>query len=78
MAYTIQTNIAAWRIEPDHHNRWFLKRYSRHGWVPVEWFESAEKAAKFVAKGKTGETDWDSTSRRARDFALDQWEVVEP
>jgi hypothetical protein len=76
MTYTLKYSDWQWLIQPN--AKKFLLKYKR----PVQWtecstFDTPEEAADAVAKGNTGQAEWDSIRHTSPIPSLASW-LIDP
>jgi hypothetical protein len=78
MTYTMKYSDWQWLIEPEAGSKRYLLKYRRPAaWTKCSTFDSPEAAADAVAKGTTGQEDWDVLKHEARPPNLAAW-LIDP
>jgi hypothetical protein len=78
MTYTLKHSDWQWLIEPQLNTKKYLLKYRRPtAWTECGSFDTPEAAANAVAKGETGEKDWDNLNRDLPDQSLASW-LIDP
>ena len=81
--YTIKTNHYMWLIDEEEHPHRFVLKY-RHPpvssveWVSVNFGDSPEECAAFVANSETSHDPWDELPHKPADFDLSKWVKDKP
>jgi hypothetical protein len=67
-----------WLIEPEPGSKRYLLKYRRPtAWTDCNSFDTPEAAADAVAKGKTGQSDWDELKHDTPPANLAAW-LIDP
>jgi hypothetical protein len=78
MTYTMKYSDWQWLIEPEPSSRKYLLKYRRPtAWTNCNAFETPEAAADAVAKGTTGQKDWDDLKHETPPPNLAAW-LIDP
>jgi hypothetical protein len=78
MTYTMKYSDWQWLIEPQASGKKYLLKYRRPtAWTDCSAFDSPEAAAEAVAKGRTGQKDWDDMKHEAPPANLAAW-LIDP
>jgi hypothetical protein len=67
-----------WLIEPQPKSQMYLLKYRRPtAWIDCNSFDTPEQAAEAVAKGQTGQKDWDQMKNERPASGLAAW-LIDP
>jgi hypothetical protein len=78
MTYTMKYSDWQWLIEPQASSKKYLLKYRRPtAWTDCNAFDTPEAAADAVAKGRTGQKDWDDMKRETPPANLAAW-LIDP
>jgi len=78
MTYTMKYSDWQWLIEPEARGKGYLLKYRRPtAWTDCNSFDTPEAAADAVARGTTGQKDWDELKREAPPASLAAW-LIDP
>lgn len=78
MTYTMKHSDWQWQIEPVAGSKKYLLKYRRPtAWTNCNTFDTPEAAADAVAKGTTGQKEWDALEHEKRPPNLAAW-LIDP
>jgi hypothetical protein len=78
MTYTLKYSDWQWLIEPEPKGKKYLLKYKRPTpWTDCNSFDTPEAAAEAVARGTTGQKDWDAMKRESIPVGLASW-LIDP
>jgi hypothetical protein len=78
MTYTMKYSDWQWLIEPEPRGKKYLLKYKRPApWTDCSAFDTPEAAADAVARGNTGQKDWDGMKRESIPASLASW-LIDP
>ncbi len=76
--YTMKHSDWQWLIEPQPKSQKYLLKCRRPtAWTDCDSFDTPEQAAEAVAKGKTGQKDWDRMNNDRPPATLAAW-LIDP
>jgi hypothetical protein len=76
--YTIKHSDWQWLIAPEPKSRKYLLKYRRPtAWTECNSFDTPEAAAEAVAKGTTGQNEWDQMKNERPPSSLAAW-LIDP
>jgi hypothetical protein len=78
MNYTMKYADWQWLIEPEPKEKKYLLKYKRPApWTDCSSFDTPEAAADAVARGTTGQKEWDEMKRELIPAGLASW-LIDP